>query len=324
MAVLVIAREEDLHTKAVVREIQRLGGDSLVADLSEFPQFSQMNIRYSSCGDRIYELNIREMAYDLAHFGSVWWRRPQLPQISNEIVSETYRLFAVNEASEALAGLWHALDVFWVNDPAKDQVAHRKVTQLRVAQDCGFRVPDTLITNDPAWARVFIDQHGYRDVVYKSFSALENAWRETRILRSDEISMIESVKYAPVIFQEYVKAEYDLRITVVGNNIYPAAIHSQQTSYPTDFRMDMENARTTSVELPAEVQVKITNFMKTLGLQYGAIDMRKQPDGGYVFLEINPAGQWLFIEEKTGQPIAASLAELLVENDRQRDQSPVR
>ena len=77
-------------------------------------------------------------------------------------------------------------------------------------------------------------------------------------------------------------------------------------------------------ELPAEVVDGLRRLMARLGLRYGAVDMRLRPDGAYVFLEINPAGQWLFIEEATRQPIAASLARLLVEHDavsRERDMS---
>jgi glutathione synthase/RimK-type ligase-like ATP-grasp enzyme len=318
VAVLVIAKEEDAHTQAVVREIDRLGGEYVVADLSDFPQRAQLNVHYGCCGERRFELALGGRKHDLDDFGAAWWRRPQHPQISTSIATETHRLFAANEAAEALAGLWHALDVFWVNDPGSDHVAHRKVTQLRAAQECGFRLPQTLITNDPDEAKIFIDRRGYRNVVYKAFSALEEEWRETRLLKTDELSLLDNVRYTPVIFQEYVEAVYDLRITVVGGEVFPAAIHSQQTSYPIDFRMDMANAEITAVEIPQRIRGRLRKYVRKLGLQYGAIDMRLRPDGEYVFLEINPAGQWLFVEEKTGQPIAAALARLLVEGSVRR------
>jgi glutathione synthase/RimK-type ligase-like ATP-grasp enzyme len=317
VAVLIIAQEEDAHTEAVVRELRRLGSDFAITDLSEFPQRAQLNIHYTCCGGRTFQLAIAGRTHDLDDFGAAWWRRPQHPQISSAITTETYRLFAQNEAAEALAGLWHALEMFWVNDPALDHVAHRKVTQLQLAQQCGFRLPDTLISNDPDEARLFIDRHGYRNVIYKAFSALEDEWRETRLLRPQELSLLDHVRYAPVIFQEYVEAVYDLRITLVGEAIFAAAIHSQETSYPVDFRMDMTNAEITPIELPAEIEARLRHYRRALGLQYGAVDMRLRPDGQYVFLEINPAGQWLFVEEATQQPIAAALAQLLVDHDLQ-------
>lgn len=225
-------------------------------------------------------------------------------------------MFAATEAQEALAGMWHSLDAFWVNDPARDQVAHRKAYQLSVAQDVGLRIPHTMITNDPGEARRFVDARGYRDVVYKAFSATERDWRETRLLREEELELLDNVRYAPVIFQEYVEAAVDLRVTAVGDELYAVAIHSQETDYKVDFRMDIASARIEAVALPDEVQRTLRALMQRLGLVYGAIDMRLTPDGRYVFLEINPAGQWLFVEQPSGQPIADALARLLDERDR--------
>jgi glutathione synthase/RimK-type ligase-like ATP-grasp enzyme len=259
--------------------------------------------------------SIGERNLDLSEFGAVWWRRPQQPEVSNDITDLTNRQFATNECAEALGGLWHALDAFWVNDPAKDHVAHRKVMQLRRAQECGLQLPHTLITNDPVQAKIFIDGRGYKNIAYKAFSALESAWRETRILQISELSLLNNVKYAPLIFQEYIQAECDVRITMVGAEIFAAAIYSQKTSYPVDFRMDMASAEIKPITIPDHIENRLKLFMQVLGLQYGAIDMRIRPDGEYVFLEINPAGQWLFVEEATHQPIAAALAQLLVEGD---------
>jgi glutathione synthase/RimK-type ligase-like ATP-grasp enzyme len=315
MAILIIATEHDPHTVAVMKEIDGLGGEYVVADLSEFPQQAQLAVGFSCCGDRDLGITLRGRRIDLDTIGSAWWRRPQQPRISADVQGDTHRLFAANETAEALAGLWHALDSYWVNEPRADHVAHRKITQLRVAQEVGLRLPTTLITNDPDEARRFIDAHGYQQVIYKSFSALEQAWRETRRIRAEELELIDSVRYAPVIFQEYVEAIYDVRITIVGDELFPAAIYSQQTGYPTDFRMEMDRATIEPCELPAEVADRLRRLMARLGLRYGAVDMRLRPDGAHVFLEVNPAGQWLFIEEVTRQPIAASLARLLVEHD---------
>lgn len=316
MSVLIIATEEDAHTTAVVEQIESRHRDVHVADLSRFPQQAEMNLRFSCCGERDLVVTFESRRIELADIGAVWWRRPQHPIVDPAIRRESHRMFAANEVQEALAGLWHALDVFWINDPARDHVAHRKVTQLRVAHEVELRIPDTLITNDPDRARRFIDAHGYTKVIYKSFSALPDEWRETRLIRPEEITLIDNVRYAPVIFQEYVEAVYDLRITIVGDRVFAAAIHSQQTAYPVDFRMDVVNARIEPVELPAGVIGKLLALMARLGLVYGAIDMRLTPAGEYVFLEINPAGQFLFIEQETRQPIAAAIADTLLEHDR--------
>lgn len=315
MTVLIVATEEDVHTTAVVEQLRARGGQVAVADLSRFPQRADMSLGFTCCGDRDLSLRMGDDPLDLADVDAIWWRRPQQPLVDPAIHRDTHRMFAANEVQEALSGLWHALDVFWVNDPARDHVAHRKVGQLRVAQEVGLRLPDTLITNNPDRARRFIDRRGYTQVIYKAFSALPEEWRETRLLRPEELALLDNVRYAPVIFQEYVEAVYDLRVTVVGEQVFAAAIHSQETSYPVDFRMDMANARVEAVDLPEEVCDKLLALMARMGLVYGAIDLRLRPDGEYVFLEINPAGQFLFIEQETQQPIAAAIAQTLLAHD---------
>ena len=84
-------------------------------------------------------------------------------------------------------------------------MAQRKSYQLKIAQDVGLRIPATLMTNDPTEARRFVDARGYREIVYKSFSSTEEEWRETRLLRENEVQLLDHVQHAP-IFQHYVEA----------------------------------------------------------------------------------------------------------------------
>ena len=177
-------------------------------------------------------------------------------------------------------------------------------------------IPRTLITNDPGKALSFVAEVGENRVIYKAFTGTEQEWRETRLLKTEEQALLDNVKFAPVIFQEYIDADIDLRITCLGEEIFAAAIYSQETSYKVDFRVDWSDTRVEPIELPDSVAELLKAFMKKIGLVYGAIDMRRTPDGDYVFLEVNPSGQWLFIEAKTGQPITSTLARMLAENDR--------
>jgi glutathione synthase/RimK-type ligase-like ATP-grasp enzyme len=115
-----------------------------------------------------------------------------------------------------------------------------------------------------------------------------------------------------VIFQEYIPAGVDLRVTIVGSQVFCGAIHSQAGGYKADFRMEMDTSRIEPSSLPENVERCLLGLMKRLGLVYGAVDLRRTPSGEHVFLEVNTAGQWLFVEQATGQPIAQALAEALV------------
>jgi glutathione synthase/RimK-type ligase-like ATP-grasp enzyme len=315
--ILVISTAHDEHAAAVLSALSRQRTSATLLDLSQFPQHMRLSMQYDMPDHRKFFLNLPDRTtLDLTDCAVIWWRRPQQFVPHPDLTRATHSNFALSESYEAFAGLWQSLDAFWVNHPRKDEVAHRKAFQLRVAQDVGLTVPRTLISNDPALVREFVAVQGYDRTIYKAFSATEQEWRETRLLRSEELALIDNVQYAPVIFQEYIEARYDLRITVVGDSIFPAAIYSQETAYKVDFRMDIANARIEAVRLPPAVEAQLQALMARLGLVYGAIDMRLTPDERYVFLEINPAGQWLFIEQRSMQPITACLATTLAKHNR--------
>ncbi|MEO7442979.1 MAG: alpha-L-glutamate ligase, partial [Acidimicrobiales bacterium] len=151
--------------------------------------------------------------------------------------------------------------------------------------------------------------------VYKTFLATEEHWRETRLLREDELELLDSVRLAPAIFQEYVPAVADLRVTVVGPRIFATAVSPAPGGYQVDYRMDLDGAEYRPTELDPATEKLVNALMERLGLVYGAIDFRRTPDGEEVFLEVNPAGEFLFIEERTGQPISQAMASLLTDLD---------
>jgi glutathione synthase/RimK-type ligase-like ATP-grasp enzyme len=314
--ILAISHHKDGETAAVLHELARLHAQAQLLDLADFPRSLEIGLTFEGAETRRFLLRRRAgPEIDLARCRAVWWRRPQPFVLHPELTRPEYQNFAYSESHEAFAGLWQAIEPFWVNHPTRDEVAHRKALQLRVAQEAGLAIPRTLISNDVAAIRQFVAQHGAERTVYKSFSATERHWRETRTLKPQEVDLLESARYAPVIFQEYIPAQYDLRITAVGEELFPAAIYSQTTSYPVDYRMDFGASVVEAVHLPDDVAAGLLALLRRLGLVYGAIDMRLTPDGRYVFLEINPAGQWLFIESRTGQPITARLASVLASHD---------
>jgi hypothetical protein len=314
--ILVISHHRDEHAQAVMVELSRRGAATRLLDLARFPLELCLTMHYDGSGGARFQFGCDGQGeFDLADCGAVWWRRPQPPSVAGAVARPAYQNFALSESQEALSGLWQSLDAFWINEPARDVVASRKAYQLKRAAEVGLEIPRTLISNCREAARGFVEELGVGKVIYKAFSATEQDWRETRLLREEEFDKIDNVKYAPVIFQSYIEAEVDLRVTVVGDQIFPAAIHSQETSYKVDFRMDIGSARVEAATLPADIEGKLLKLMRALGLTYGAIDMRRRPDGSHVFLEVNPAGQWLFIERATDQKITDALASLLQKKD---------
>lgn len=314
--ILIISHLADPHATTVLDHLAQAGAEAVLFDTARFPREIRLDITHATGQRSVTQAVINGTRLDLSGVRSVWWRRPQHFEVPADVLGSEDRGFAYGECHAAITGLWSCLDAHWVNNPERDEVAARKAYQLKVAAGLGLRVPRTLITNDPARAAAFIDGEGAAGTIYKAFSATEQAWRETRLLRPEERAHLDAVRFAPVIFQEHIRADIDLRVTMIGDAIFAAAILSGETDYHVDFRMTMDVAPISAHVLPAEIVVKLRAFMGALGLVYGAIDMRLTPEGEYVFLEVNPAGQWLFIEERTGQPITAALADHLLTFDR--------
>lgn len=309
--IAVVSYPDDPHAQAVMSHLRDAGAPAVLLDLADLPERATLTMGYENGGrPRLEYRREGEPTLDLHCVRTVWWRRPRVPEPAS-ITDPEALLFAANEWQEAINGLWQLLDARWVNHPIRDEVAARKALQLRVAAEVGLTVPRTLVTSDPDEARTFIDGRGDAATVFKTFSCTHEIWRETRLIRADELPLLDTVRLAPVIFQEYVPAGVDLRITIVGGRLFAAAIHSQETDYEVDFRMSLGQAEVEATTLPAEVEERLLVLMDRLGLLYGAVDMRRTPTGEHVFFEVNTAGEFLFVEELTGQPIARALAELL-------------
>jgi hypothetical protein len=311
--ILVVSHAGDDHAVRVLDALERVGHPAVLVDTAAFPSHGTLTQRFGD-GRPSFELCFEGRPIDVSGARVAWWRRPQPftlhPGIAHDVAS-----FAYTESHEAVSGMWAALPVRWVNPPVLDEEAHHKPYQLAIATKVGLPIPRTLITNDPSAARRFSEEVGLERTVYKTFLATETHWRETRILRREELDLLDRVQLAPVIFQEYVPAVADIRVTVFGDDVFATAITPAPGGYDVDYRMDLAGAGFSATELPAGTVALLRSLMAHLGLVYGAIDLRRTAEGEHVFLEINPAGEWRFVEERTGQPMTEAMARLLARLD---------
>jgi hypothetical protein len=314
--ILVESHTGDDHLEPVRTELERRGHEVVVLDSGRYPVATAIEIAYDDGPEPHLGLVVDGTAHDLTTATAAWWRRPMPYTLDETLTDPTAQSFALAECDEGLAGLRALLQVRWVNDPVRDGIAVHKPYQLREARLAGLATPRTLVTNDPDRARAFIASMAPASTVYKSFRALDNAWRETRLLTPAEMDVLDSVRHAPVIFQEYVPGDVDLRITVVGHRMFVAEIRSAETAYALDFRLELETVPMAPVTLPPAVEAAVRRLMSRLGLVYGAIDLRVRPDGEHVFFEVNPSGQWDFVERRTGLPVTAAFADELAGPDR--------
>lgn len=314
--IVIVSFHDNAHVHAVLEHLDR---PAVVVDVADFPHRSRLEVRLGCTvcegGDRL-RLTVRDDVVDVAEVGAVWYRRERPMQLDPALTDPTAQLFAWSESREALTGLWHAMDCFWMNPPAADEVGQRKIRQLQVAREVGLEVPSTLITNDPVRAREFVMRHEDSGVIRKAFRNIAEAPRATALVTAADQLRLEEVRYAPVTFQEYVPVDVDLRVIVVGEEVFAAAIKSTP-EYAVDYRGGIGSAVFTPYLLPEEVETRLLALHRRLGLEYGASDFRVTPDGRHVFLEVNPGGEYLFMTERTGQPVPQAIAALLSRHDRE-------
>jgi hypothetical protein len=311
--ILVVAHEADDHAAAVVAELTAASHPVEVIDTAQFPRHATVIEQFDG-RERSFAFVSGGRHLVLDDCGAAWWRRPQ-PFSLHAGLSADATSFVYGECHEAIAGLWSSLPARWVNAPQLDSAAHHKPYQLTAAGDVGLKIPRTLITNDPDAAMGLMREIGLERTVYKTFLATEQCWRETRVMRPQDVDALDALRMAPVIFQEYIAADADMRVTIMGPHMFATAIRAAPGGYELDYRMDMPGASFEAAVLPAPVEGQLRELMRRLGLVYAAIDLRRTPAGEYVFLEVNPAGEWRFVEERTGQPMTSTMALLLRDLD---------
>jgi glutathione synthase/RimK-type ligase-like ATP-grasp enzyme len=197
----------------------------------------------------------------------------------------------------------------WVSHPDRLREAARKPAQLLMAQDLGLQVPRTCITNDEQVAAEFIHRCNGR-VIVKATGAgwistqdgSEVAYVLTNRLGEEDYAALGDVALAPVTFQEEIPKAYEVRVHVVGQEVLAIRIDSQKSSISAlDWRRyDIERTPYSPYSLPQEVARQCATLTRRCGLQFGAIDLIRTPEGEYVFLEINGNGQFLWAEELSG------------------------
>jgi len=253
---------------------------------------------------------------------SVWHRRPPSPKAS-ESVHPLYREFVENETAKFLWDLWTSLDadLFWMNHPRTTRLLEfNKLYQMKIASGVGLLTPETLVTNDPGTAMSFITTHG-GSVAMKIFggSVIQDEEGETLTVLTHRVSgrrakqWLSGIECGPVMLQEYIEKQLELRVTMVGDRIFSCAIHSQDSQRTKDDwrRYDFDKVKHEIYRLPRLIEKKLRLFMRRSGITFGAIDLVLEPSGRYVFLEVNPNGQWGWIEHLTGMPISQCIAETL-------------
>lgn len=252
----------------------------------------------------------------------VWYRKPvdlnpkDLP-VDRQFLD--YSLSAIQKHSDQLLAAFE--DSVWVSSFYALKQANNKSLQLDLARRLGMKVPPAIITSDQNAAKAFLVAHPTSivkplGVAIPAIGGKRHAFFTT-LIESGDNPDLRNLHLAPSIFQKAIHTVCDVRVTVIGEKVFPAKLYAKGVSQNTrvhDFRLGYyggEVVAETFDDFPDDLAALCVAHTQTLGLHFGALDFVMDDKGIFWFLENNPNGQWAFVEKSTGQPIGKAMAALL-------------
>ncbi len=304
--ILIVAPRDDAHARCVAQDLEKRGKAFRFVDSSRLARDGRLEFRAGQHSGSTWTcVDGQPIALDTVD--TVWHRRRFLPPVAAGLPISDQQYFQ-REWTEMISGVFASLDCAWfVNDPDRQNAAVKPL-QLRLAEKLHLRIPDTLITNDPSAAVAFIERHRQR-VVHKTLAPPRHRFLPTKAWSESDRDVLDNLVLAPTIFQETVTDCRELRITVIGDQVFAAEFHPAVGLI--DGRLDLQTPYRPHT-LPHDLSRRLLALVRQLGLVFSTIDMKLTDEGEYVFLELNPMGQYLYIEILAGLPLTAAMAELLV------------
>lgn len=310
--VLVLTEPFDPTADLVIAELNSRGVPVFRADAADFPRTLSIEARLVD-GRWAGSLRNERRHVAFEEIGAVWYRRPSRFRFPGLTAFE--RRFAAAQARAGFGGVLASLPCTWVNHPHAIGRAEYKAAQLPAAAACGLTVPDTLITSIPE-AQLRFARTQASGVISKPLSGAAAFVSDdtahfayTHVVPAEEWGD-EHIAHTAHLFQAWAPKDYEVRLVAVGQRLFPVAIHTDSAQGRIDWRSDYASHTYATVEVPGAVRRGVARLMEHFGLTYAAVDFIVS-GSRWTFLEVNPNGQWAWLEQALGIPITQALADLL-------------
>ncbi|VVE28535.1 hypothetical protein PIN31009_03497 [Pandoraea iniqua] len=258
---------------------------------------------------------------------AIWCRRPGKPYDfvpKEQKPSEAIQKFVSDQWYSCLESLELLPNVRWVNPPARSSQMESKLHQLQLAAELGFNVPRTLISNIGDEIRDFCEAEGGRLVVKSLYAPLieepeQDFFVFSNVITAEDLHDDKSLSIAPCIFQQAIWPKIDYRVTVIGDTVFTVRIGQSDGEHEEavlDWRTREANVSLEACDLPESIEHLCREFVFRAGLTFGAIDLVEHA-GQFYFLEINPNGEWGWLEKTARVPISSALCDTLLNGTKQ-------
>ena len=322
--ILIVTGKDDLTTDYLIRRLEERHLSFFRFNTEDLLSGFDVSLRLSDgTADFCISDRVREVEGGLSDIRAAYFRKPRIPNDCEDALGDE-QSFNRRELLETLRSIWRLIpSQKWLNTPEALWLAGNKVKQLRIASEIGLRIPPTLISSRPREVLDFVESHE-QNVIAKAVKHgfLDSANGMNLIFTAplqltDLASCSTADSVVPAIVQPRLDKECDLRITVVGDLVFPVAIRSQSYEETSvDWRtwdltgVDLEHER---FDLPQALRAQCLELNNRLNLRFSCIDMVQTKNGDFYFLEVNPNGEWAWIEELVYFPIRDSIIDLLTQ-----------
>lgn len=280
----------------------RINADQLGADAG-------VEIRYARTRPRVFFRDV-----ELTQVKAVWARRVWLSTPPDDF-EDFERLPSAEAHRTALISGLELTGARWVNPWTASEAAEWKPRQLALAQKVGLEVPETLITRDAAAVNAFRRRHG-RIISKLLIPTVQTMQADARFIYTTEVTADVQPFWTPRIFQPLIPRAREVRMICVGRQVFTASVDPSGVPHAeVDWRrLTVGDGKRWQVEKPPAAVVRATlKLLKALGLTYGACDFIVTPKNGWCFLEVNPAGEYGWLERDLQLPISQAIADAMLE-----------
>ncbi len=309
---------DDVHVHRLVAEFDQLGHPWAIFDPGDFPEKAQLHASISNDTRQSSLVLADGTRIVLEECSSVWYRRPTriLPR---DDLPHMEQSFIQREANVGIWGWLRGLQAFWVNHPDDVRAAGQKPEQLQRAATFGLAIPRSIVTNEPEAFKHFYEEcRG--NVIYKLMGYPWYADKNeapisafTSLVPREMLEGAHRVTATAHLFQEFIVKRCDIRVTIIGEDVFATEIHPLSEETRIDFRADYGKLSYALHRLPEDLREKLLALTHSYHLAYASIDLLLTPDGRYVYLELNALGQFGWLEGHTGVPLYHQLAMLFIE-----------
>lgn len=308
--IAMVSHADDLHALAVRDALHKNYGDVVCSFVECDRIANNCDLQWSATRDGSRSSTLPSVDGNAIHpadLDAIWWRRANRPQnLPKDITNPVHIDLINNDSRAALLGILLAdFRGRWVCDPEATLRADNKLVQLRAAEAVGIKIPRTIVSQDADEIRRFCSSLE-NQVIVKTVRGTNLCGTLTRKLPEDEEIPRELISLCPTIYQELVPGKEHVRAHCFGDQIYCVKITTDDLDWRQNLSSPMEQ-----YTLPNKTNQSLLRVMQHLGLRMGVVDLKLHSSGEPVWLEVNPQGQFLFVQALCDLDLIAVFAEFL-------------